>query len=77
MTRRIKAHAALCDIPIIALSAPAMTGDAERALHSGCIDDLSKPLDEDLLFARLTKFLGPEEGDTKEENEPCYIHPRF
>jgi CheY-like chemotaxis protein len=60
VTRRIKAHAALCDIPIIALSAHTMTGDAERALHSGGIDDLSKPLDEDPLFAKLAKFLGPE-----------------
>jgi len=52
--------AALCDIPIIALSAHAMTGDAERALQSGCNDYLSKPLDEDLLFAKLAKFLGQE-----------------
>jgi hypothetical protein len=37
-----------------------MTGDAERALHGGCIDDLSKPLDEDPLFAKLAKFLGPQ-----------------
>ena len=59
-TRRIKANAALCDIPIIALSAHAMTGDEERALQSGCNDYLSKPLDEDLLFAKLTKFLGQE-----------------
>jgi two-component system cell cycle response regulator DivK len=57
-TRRIKANAALCDIPIIALSAHAMTGDAERALQSGCNDYLSKPLDEDLLFAKLAKYLG-------------------
>jgi CheY-like chemotaxis protein len=57
-TRCIKAHAALCDIPIIALAAHAMTGDAERALQSGCHDYLSKSLDEDLLFAKLAKFLG-------------------
>ena len=56
----IKANAALYDIPIIALSAHAMTGDEERALQSGCNDYLSKPLDEDLLFAKLTKFLGQE-----------------
>jgi two-component system, cell cycle response regulator DivK len=59
-TRRLKANAALCDIPIIALSAHAMTGDAEKALQSGCNDYLSKPLDEDLLFAKLAKFLGQD-----------------
>ena len=58
-TRRIKANAALKDIPIIALSAHAMLGDEEKALQSGCDDYLSKPLDEDLLFAKLARFLGP------------------
>lgn len=57
-TRRIKANVALQDIPIIALSAHAMVGDQEKALQSGCDDYLSKPLDEDLLFAMLARFLG-------------------
>jgi two-component system, cell cycle response regulator DivK len=57
-TRRIKANKALKHIPIIALSAHAMTGDEEKARQSGCDDYLSKPLDEDLLFAKLEKFLG-------------------
>jgi two-component system, cell cycle response regulator DivK len=57
-TRRIKANAALQAIPLIALSAHAMMGDPEKALQSGCNDYLSKPLDEDLLFAVLTRFLG-------------------
>jgi two-component system, cell cycle response regulator DivK len=35
-----------------------MRGDKERALQSGCDDYLSKPLDEDLLFAKLARFLG-------------------
>ena len=56
--RRIKANTALRRIPIIALSAHAMRGDEEKARQSGCDDYLSKPLDEDMLFAKLTKFLG-------------------
>jgi CheY-like chemotaxis protein len=57
-TRRIKADEMLRSIPIIALSAHAMKGDEDRARQSGCDDYLSKPLDEDLLFAKLAKFLG-------------------
>jgi CheY-like chemotaxis protein len=57
-TRRIKANAALKGIPIIALSAHAMTGDEAKARQSGCDDYLSKPIDEDLLFAKLARFLG-------------------
>jgi len=59
-TRRIKANPALKHIPIIAVSAHAMTGDEARARESGCDDYISKPLDEDLLFAKLRRFLGSE-----------------
>ncbi len=57
-TRRIKGNVALRGIPIIALSAHAMKGDEDRARESGCDDYLSKPLDEDLLFQKVAKFLG-------------------
>ena len=57
-TRRIKADPALRGIPIIALTAHAMTGDEERARASGCDGYLSKPLNEDLLFETLKHFLG-------------------
>jgi CheY-like chemotaxis protein len=40
------------------LSAHATTGNEEKALQSGCHDYLSKPRDEDLLFAKLARFLG-------------------
>jgi len=58
-TRRLKAHPALKDVPVIALSAHAMIGDEDRARQAGCDDYLSKPLNDVLLFATITKFLGP------------------
>ena len=62
-TRRIKANAALRHIPIIALTAHAMTGDEEKAREVGCDDYLSKPIDEDLLFEKLRHFLGDSGSD--------------
>jgi CheY-like chemotaxis protein len=57
-TKRIKSNPALVAIPVIGLSAHAMSGDTERALASGCDDYLTKPLDDRLLLEKLKKFLG-------------------
>ena len=57
-TRKIKSNNDLKSVPIIALTAHAMKGDEEKAKAAGCNDYMTKPIDEEELFAKLAKYLG-------------------
>ena len=57
--RRIKATPHTQRIPVIALSANAMSGDREKALSAGCDDFETKPLDLPRLLAKI-RALAPE-----------------
>jgi signal transduction histidine kinase/CheY-like chemotaxis protein len=56
-TRRLRLDPELRDIPVIAVTAHAMTGDRERALEAGCIEHVSKPLDIEALYQVLQRVL--------------------
>ena len=56
-TRQIKAKDDLKSVPIIALTAHAMKGDEDKAKAAGCNDYMTKPIDENELFAKLSKYL--------------------
>jgi two-component system cell cycle response regulator DivK len=44
--------------PIIGLSAHAMDGHEQKAKDAGCNDYLTKPINDELLFKMLEKYLG-------------------
>jgi two-component system cell cycle response regulator DivK len=55
-TRRIKAHPATKHIPVIALTAHAMSGDREKAMAAGCDDFDTKPVDMPRLLEKIAAF---------------------
>ena len=50
-------------IPVIGLSAHAMTGDAEKAIAAGCDDYDTKPIDFNRLADKISKLV--DNGDTQ------------
>jgi CheY-like chemotaxis protein len=52
-TRQIKASPFTRHIPVIALTANAMSGDREKALAAGCDDFDTKPIDIDRLVEKI------------------------
>lgn len=59
-TRQIKADPTTTHIPVVAVTAHAMKGDAERALEAGCAGHLTKPLDTREFARTVAGYLAGE-----------------
>jgi CheY-like chemotaxis protein len=57
-SRQIKADPATAAIPIIALTAHAMTSDRDKALQAGCNDYDTKPVDLPRLLGKIGTLIG-------------------
>jgi CheY-like chemotaxis protein len=57
VTRRLKADAATRHVPVIALTAHAMSSDRGKALEAGCDDYDTKPIDLPRLLAKIEALL--------------------
>jgi CheY-like chemotaxis protein len=56
-TRRVKSDNATRNVPVIGLTAHAMSGDQEKALAAGCDDYDTKPVELDRLIEKIERLL--------------------
>lgn len=67
VARELRRNPALSQIPIVAVTSYAMSGDREKAVEAGCDGYIEKPIDPSTFVEELRRFLPhPPRGDT-----PC------
>ncbi|MDD2367159.1 MAG: response regulator [Desulfuromonadaceae bacterium] len=65
-TRRIRSKPEFDHLPVIAVTAHAMSSDSERCFEAGMNDYISKPIDPEILFKMMIKWISPRtEGGSK------------
>lgn len=56
--KRIRAHPRGKDVPVIAITSYAMSGDREKLMAAGCTAYIEKPIDPILVIGQIEQVLG-------------------
>ncbi len=72
-TRLIRADKRFGKLPILAMTAHAMSGDRERSMNAGMNDHITKPIDPNRLQAALIRWM-PEKSGARQE--PVKVHAK-
>lgn len=56
-TKRIRQFPRFSKLPILAMTANAMKGDREKVLAAGMNDHIAKPVDPDLMFVTMARWI--------------------
>lgn len=59
----IRGAAGCSEVPIIAMTSYAMSGDRERLLDAGCTGYVEKPINTDTVMAEIKKIIGEPHED--------------
>jgi CheY-like chemotaxis protein len=63
-TRRLKAAPETAGIPVIALTAHALSGDYQRAIEAGCDEYETKPVNLDRLIGKIDGLRGTDKASS-------------
>ncbi|RAS65332.1 hypothetical protein DET48_10744 [Vibrio diazotrophicus] len=66
-TEAIRKHTEFAELPVIAMTANTMSGDKEACLQVGMNDHIAKPVEVNVLYQTLVKYL-PAEADYGRQN---------
>ncbi|QTN27334.1 response regulator [Rhodoferax sp. AJA081-3] len=72
-TRRIRAQLRFANLPILAMTANAMTGDREKCLAVGMNDHIAKPIDVNELLNTLVRWITPHTPPADPDSLPTIL----